>query len=179
MDNRQIMDAWQDTGRRLTDKNIDIDLSLLNRRMTALDELRRFYRRFATLGFVMAAVSLIWLTSPLIVSAWRIPLVIIQSAYFLLAAIMDTILFCRVSAIDVLTMPVGNVAAAARKCRRFHHLCMAILLPFAACLVTVFYFAIGGGYFAIGIFVGAVVGIAIGINVYLDIMRSYRYLTED
>lgn len=173
--------TWENTSRLLPDTDMrEIMMRMrFSKRCTALEQLRDFYRRFAVLGFIMAAVGPWWPFSRIVAPEWRIPLAVMICAYFLTGATMDTILWRRISRIDVVTMPVGEVAAIAHSCRRFHHQCMAVLLVAACVMIGMIIAAFDRGFMTVAILLGVVVGAVIGLTAYFRIMRSYRDLDEE
>jgi len=78
-------------------------------------------------------------------------------------------------------MRVGEVAAIARLCRRRHHQFMLALIPYAAFILGMFiYFPLkNGDNVWIGAVVGGILGGAIGLRKYLEMMRDYRRISEE
>lgn len=181
MENEKIQEIWNSTNGLLSDNEMSEFMSRtrLTRRITALEKLQRQYRKFSIIGFVMAGISPLWLHSTIVIHDRRIILVAVMACYFITAAIMDLILCRKIGEIDVLTMPVGKVASLARACRRFHHRCMAVLIPFAIIIVGTIIYALGANVYIIaGVSSGLIIGVGIGLNVYFRMMRSYRDIEE-
>lgn len=145
------------------------------RKSTAQDRLWRRYRR---MGFM--AIFCAFALFPMMTHFWGWPLAAAFSVYALLGAAMDFSLWRRVKAIDIVAMPVAEVASRAAACRRTHHLYMAILIPIALTLLGLLAAACIDDQAALwGMSAGLAVGLAVGASTYLRIMREYRHLASE
>ncbi|MDE6190995.1 MAG: hypothetical protein K2G47_05150 [Muribaculum sp.] len=168
-------------------------LNNLNRRMDSLEErnsslikriesgrinsaqqrLVKQYRIFSCIGMSMSFVFIILYKELL-----PFPTRVCAAIYFLTAAIMDSYLANGIKSIDYNTMGVATVAKKAIYYRKRHHIFMGILIAMCIPLIASFFFAMGTDeYMVYSMIAGVVIGLAIGIKLYLDIMKNYRDLT--
>ena len=183
MTTEEMRNAWRETSRRL-DRIEEITTRRYSfaKKQTSLDRLRKNYKIFAIIGLNMTFVSFLFLKIPglLLSESIRILGTCLTVAYFAAAAIMDLYLYSKVGEIDVLTMSVREVRRRAVYCRKRHHLFMAILLPWALCVLGVF----GIGFrrdieMVIGGITGGIIGGCIGTMKYREMMRDYKNLMKE
>ena len=147
----------------------------LARRSTAQDRLWRRYRRMCLMSVALSAALFI-----MMMRMGSVALAISFSAYALVASAMDLYLWLRIKAIDIVAMPVAEVARRATQCRRVHLIFMAVLIPMAIALIAAMAaFFIDDEAALTGMAIGGIVGLAIGTATFLRIMREYRHLTVD
>lgn len=77
----EMKEAWQSA--RIKERDNYTDISLLLRRQTSLERLRRRYRRFVGIACAMLAFDILFLKMEIIPDNWRIPLVILLDFYFI------------------------------------------------------------------------------------------------
>lgn len=139
--------------------------------ISAQERLVRRYHRFAVVGLLMC---------PVVGILYRglMPLLprVMFAGFFLVASMMDFYMWKGVKSIDCTTMGVATVAEKARFYRKMHHIFMAVLVVlFVPILGTLM--ALGADeYMMWGMAAGGVVGLAIGVKMYLNIMGEYRTL---
>ncbi len=149
-------------------------------RKTSLDRLLGNYRRFAYISFGMTVFSLLFLSNRLFPQSAGIWITLYLMAYFLTTGLIDSWLYRRLKGIDVCRMSVREVALTAIECRKRHHQCMFVLIPFA---IGILYLLLFVGYedlesAKIGAIVGGIIGGAVGIKKYLEMMKDYRILSK-
>lgn len=150
-------------------------------KQTSLQRLSRNYVRFSRSAIIMCFFSLGFMRFDIFPAEGRLLLTISLCLYFAVCSIMDYWLYIKTSSIDVFSMKVGEVATIARLCRRRHHQFMLALIPYAAYILGLFIcFPLKHGDSVwIGAVAGGIVGGAIGIRKYLEMMRDYRRLSEE
>ena len=177
MDLEEMKQQLNNLNRRmdsLENRNSDLIKRIESGRITSAQQrLVKQYRLFSIVGMMMALVIFVfykeWLTLPTRTCA---------TLYFLTAAIMDTYLWTGIRKIDYNTMGVEQVARKAILYKKRHHIFMGILIAMCIPLITTFFFEMGTNeYIVYGMIAGAVIGVAIGIKTYLNIMSNYRDLT--
>lgn len=148
-----------------------IDNVVSGRATSARDRLMRSYRMMFS---VVAPIGIVC-TLPVhrILPWWGVALIIL---FFLVAAMMDLYLYRGIRAIDLSVDGVEEVAAKARFYRRRHHLFQILLIPFAIMIFAIYFC-----YFTVpemrwGMVVGGAVGLAVGLSLYLRMMRDYRQM---
>lgn len=147
-------------------------------RLTALERLARRYRRFASVSTVLIAVMPLYFRNDIFSESWRLTLTLTFCLYFTIAAVMDWWLYAGVSRIDVVNMPVSDVATKALFYRKWHHRFIALLIPAAITLVLLLVLALTDNSVPMlaGMFAGAAFGLFIGTRQYLRFMSDYKNL---
>lgn len=145
-------------------------------RLTALERLARRYRRFASISTVFIVVMPLYFRNDIFSESWRLTLMLSFCVYFAIAAGMDWWLYAGVNSIDVVNMPVSEVASKALFYRKWHHRFMALLIPAAAALLTLLVIALTDNSvpMLVGIGAGAAFGLLIGTLQYRRFMSDYR-----
>lgn len=173
----QLQSDWNQTKKML--QNVNNNRPDMNRE-TALDDLAYRYRRFAILATVFTFIMPSLFLGHIFPGEWKLISYISFSVYFATAAAMDWWLFYGIRHIDIFDMPVTQVTRLALYYRKWHHRFMAILLPFAIALFSMFVLSLGGNTAALlGAITGGVVGLIIGLMHYRRFMRDYRCLSTD
>lgn len=153
---------------------------MTGRRLTALERLKRSYKRFSILGFVMILMTGCTALNGSLLSLVGDNLVwfcVVWCLYFATCSIMDAWLYHGISKIDIATMPVNMVAEMALYYRKRHLQFIAILLPWALALVGfLLYYTIDDRYMAIAICIGFLAGAVIGVYKLMEFMADYRSL---
>lgn len=171
----EMKEAWQSA--RIKERDNYTDISLLLRRQTSLERLRRRYRRFVGIACAMLAFDILFLKMEIIPDNWRIPLVILLDFYFIVCGCMDFWLYTQTGKIDVFTMSVREIASIAIMSRKRHHQFMFALIPFAICILIVFAFILADDRSAqIGAIAGGLIGGGAGFVVYRRMMRDYKII---
>ena len=171
MDINEIKEQWNTLKIKMTPAE-------LIKRTTSLEQLMRNYRRFAGLAILCIPCGFSFyqliqrgeiLTSPAVM--------ILFIAAMALSAGVDLYLYNRLKEIDLLSMPVTEVADRARNCRRIHLLSQLVLLPMVRAFIIMVAVSSTTVFLRWGLLCGALVGMIIGFGKWLEIMRSYRALT--
>lgn len=148
-------------------------------RKTSLDRLKRNYRVFGIIALVMIFVSFNFFRMPDMNEKFRVTITIIMMAYFAVCSVMDYWLYSKVSEIDVFRMTVREIAAIACLCRRRHRQFVLVIIPIAIVVVYFLLFvSIDSASLRIGGITGGIIGGAIGIRKYIEIMGDYRVLSK-
>lgn len=147
----------------------------LSCKSSAQDRLWRRYKRMCLMALAFAFVLF-----PMMLHLWPWPLALAFSLYALTASAMDYYLWQGVKAINIVEMPVAEVARLAARCRRLHHRFMAVLVPIAVGLVIALgATVIDDKYALLGMAAGGAFGLSFGLITYLRMMREYKSLTEE
>lgn len=147
-----------------------IDKVTSGRAGTARERLMARYRMMFT---VVAPVGVLCLAPVWRWLPWWGTLTVLL--FFLVAALMDYHLYRGIRSIDLSADGVEEVAAKARHYRRRHHLFQLLLIPWAAVIVAIYLFSFGQEEGMMwGILGGGVIGLAIGLLMYFQMMRDYR-----
>lgn len=172
---KRRLDSLDERLGRLENKSdMRVDIAGIERGsiQSAQERLVRRYRMFALIGLLMC---------PVVGILYRniMPLLprVMFAGFFLVASMMDFYLWKGVKSINCSTMGVATVAEKARFYRKMHHVFMAVLVvlmvPVLGTLVRAF---AGDEYMIWGMVAGGVLGFAIGVRMYLNMMREYRTL---
>lgn len=156
------------------DRSFVLENIVNHRKRTALEELSRKYRFFIFLALAMVPITQLnhILGEAYVRAAFGI--------YFLVCAIMDMTLLCRIKKIDLTHMSVSEVARAALSARKLHHLYQLILIPLALVVVALMAYSYRTEPGAIwGMVFGGIVGGFYGWRVYKQMMRNYKRLTQE
>lgn len=176
----EMKKAWNDTGNSLGNRSQTPDPNIIAAKKTSLDSLRDRYRRFFTIGFIMAAVSFIMFGhSNMLPEEFRLPVSMAFFLYFIIAALMDLWLWKELGRINPVTMTVTEVAGKAMLYRKRHLQFMIVLIPMAITLIGLLCYAFSSEiYFIYGVATGAVLGIIFGIREFRRFMADYRRLSD-
>ena len=155
MDEERMKESWRKSGAGDNGSLLDSALSpeiLRGKRKTALTRLADRYRRFYTIAFVFAGISLMWTTNP----------------------IFDE------NDIDIYRMPTAEVIGRAMDCRKLHLQCMLVLMPFAIGFVGFMIWLFSKELPAlVGVCLGALVGGVIGTMKFREFMCDYKALRRE
>ena len=151
---------------------------------SARELLLKKYKRFFILGICMAIVTPVMFMSMLtefgIDETNKLIISGLFWLYFLTAALMDAYLMRKTKEIEPAEWPVSKVRAEAIRLKKFHHKCMAILIPFAIITIGYFVYNLASDvYILIGIAVGATIGLAVGLKQYFEMMAAYKSMIEE
>lgn len=166
----ELQRKWAEMNSRLTALENNREQKKIKNMKTAQEKLAAQYRHFAIAGLLCQLSAFITISH--VANLW---LALAFAVFFLTAAGMDWWLCRKVSAINVTTMTVSEVAAAARHCRRAHHRCQLVLIPWACILIGLLCYArTDNVFFLWGCATGATIGLCIGLKVYFNMMRQYK-----
>ncbi len=182
MEDEKMKEAWRMKSSSLYEETI-LSQARSNaiidfKHKTALNRLSDRYRRFFTVAFIFAPVSLIWTSNPLFDGKLQYPLMIYMFIYFMICGIMDLYLYKKVNEIDILAMPTAKVISLAKSCRKLHIRFIFILLPLAAIfiglLVSQF---IDDKIILLCMLIGGGLGLIIGSVFLINFMQDYKRLS--
>ena len=174
MDEQKLKDSWDKTKAFFGGAGMAADVNI--NRATTLDRLAQRYKQFWAwaIGAALGMPLMIWLNifSPLTSVLWF--------GYFFMAFAMDYRLYQRIRSINVQKMAVKEVIHIVLECRKFHIICIMILVPWAICLVSLLaYTNFENRYFLVGMACGIIVGLAIGVIKLRQFLSDYRELTKE
>lgn len=157
--------------------NIRITPSELKKRTTSLETLMSTYRRFSILaiGCILCSVSFYQLIQSGEISAPP-AVVILYIATMAIASVVDGYLYHSLKEIDLLSMTVSEVSRRATACRRVHLLSQLVLFPLMLAFIITVAICTTSAYLRYGILAGALLGLILGLNIWLKMMRTYRTL---
>ena len=174
MDEQKLKDSWDKTKACFGEAGMTTHID--TNRATTLDHLAQRYKQFWAWSVAAAFVLplMIWLN---IITPLRS---VLYFGYFALAFAMDYKLYQRIRSINVQKMAVKEVIRTVLECRKFHIICIMILVLWAICLVSLLaYTNFENRYFLVGMVCGIIVGLAIGIIKLHQFLADYRDLTKE
>ncbi len=172
MNPEEMKEKWNEINSRL--ENIEavnsriLEHIKLDKVKSAQERLAQQYKRFCTI-LPMLGICCTFNASRFM----PIGIIIAFIAFFCIAAVTDYYLWQGIKSIDTATMGVAEVAAKARLYRRRHHQAQILLAAIIIPLVTAL-FIYANDYSRMGIIAGGTIGVAIGLAVYFNMMRSYK-----
>lgn len=175
---------WNQLNERIT--GIEEQLQLCSRKVidkklsSSKEQLTAIYRRL----FIMGCFFAILFPSLILTHAMDYPDTVMRyyaagafAVFFITTAVMDCNQFNSISDMNLNTMSITEVAARARTLKRRHHIYQLILVPLAIVTLTLFTIPLASDRYTIyGIIFGGIVGMALGLRLYLKIMRGYKNL---
>lgn len=183
MDEERMKESWRKSGAGDNGSLLDSALSpeiLRGKRKTALTRLADRYRRFYTIAFVFAGISLMWTTNPIFDENVRVPMSIFLVVFFLACGVMDWHLCNKVRDIDIYRMPTAEIIGRAMDCRKLHLQCVMVLMPFAIGFVGFMIWLFSKELPAlVGVCLGALVGGVIGTMKFREFMCDYKALRRE
>lgn len=102
---------------------------------------------------------------------WQVVYLIL---FFVIAGAMDGWLYLGIKNIDLATEGVQRVAERVRYYRKWHLTFQAILIPFSAGLVCVYFSLYDDPFYRNALWVGLAIGLSFGFIVWLQMMRAYK-----
>lgn len=154
-------------------------------RSTALETLASHYRRFSTIGLILALCMPICTWEAMrdiegVHMGFKLALVTYGAIYCLIASVMDRWLCRGIEGIDVAEMPVSKVCRLTFYYRKKHYQFVGILIPLALLFLAGFSWVLSGDmWYIYGMAAGAVVGILIGTRQFSLFMSEYRDILKD
>lgn len=183
MDEERMKESWRKSGAEDNGSLLDSALSpeiLRGERKTALTRLADRYRRFYTIAFAFAGISLVWTSNPVFDEAVRLPMSVFLVVYFLARGIMDWHLNNKVRDIDIYRMSTAEVIGRAMDCRKLHLQCMIVLMPFAIGFIGFMIWLFSKELPAlIGVCLGVLFGGVFGAMKFREFMRDYKTLGRE
>lgn len=151
-----------------------------NKLRSSQEKLMRKYRAFIILEAVCIPLMCLAIgVNPLVVSQFRWLALIYFVCFFLLEIFIDSYLLYKLNSIDIYTDSINDIARQARENWKTHKIAVLIGIPLAIGGVVLFCLAMGGDKSAMwGVFVGAAIGIGIGINEFFKFMKNYKAMTR-
>ena len=174
METNELQNKWSKMNTQISNIDDVITIEESKKMKTAQERLAAQYKSFIIMGGIFAIFIPLMMYNSIY---FPLPMALSFSAYFILAMVMDLILYLKVCAIDFSEMSVVDVAYSAYKCRRLHHICQIILIPCAIALIGITgYQFISEPYILWGMIVGAVIGLCLGLTMYFKMMSNYKTL---
>lgn len=179
----QLKAMWQDTNRRL--EKIESQLEAEGRRVsssnikTTQQKLAWRYKRFMIIGAVAAVLLPGMLVMPDYMDVpdytWHIVSAILFFVYFLTATCVDGYLHNALLNIRLGSTPTERVTGEVLRLKKIHHRSMMFLIPMAVITLCWFFSPfLHDRSVMIGGLCGLVIGLIVGIRVYLRMMAEYR-----
>ena len=174
MDEQKLKDSWGKTKACFVGVGRTAEVNI--NRATTLDRLAQRYKQFWAweIAGAVGLLPMIWLIifTPLTCVLWL--------GYFAMAFAMDHRLYQRICSINVQQMAVREVIHIVLECRKFHIICIMVLVPWAICLFSLLaYTNCENRYFLVGMACGGIVGLGIGIIKLRQFLADYRDLTKE
>lgn len=176
-----IKETWREMHIE-SDNHKQYESAMSGRKLTALETLKRSYRRFAILGTVMIFMTLAMALGHHIgnfLGPHRMLFFIVWALYFATCAVMDSWLYFGISRIDINTMTVSEVSKLAMYYRKRHLQFIVILLPWALAIIGWFAFiALNDTYMVLAILIGFIAGLCMGVRKLMEFLNAYKDLKE-
>lgn len=151
-----------------------------NRFRTGLERLSRKYRCFIILEAV--AIPLMFLAlvpNPLVLDKYRWITLAYFVCFFIMEIVFDTYLLMKLNDFDIYSDSIADIASKARNNWKIHKIAVLVGIPVAIGAVILFCLAVGGNEATLyGVAVGAIIGLAIGLNEFFKFMKNYKSLSD-
>lgn len=151
---------------------------------TSVERLAAYYKRFMFMSILML-VCAFWifnrLYADMAMELWQqCAITTLWVAIMAVAGIMDGYLYFRLSNLNIGAMTVVEVTREATRCRRMHLLSQLVLMPLAIGFLIVMVMAVRNNEaMLLGVCFGGVLGLCVGLRIWLRMMRLYRLLIAD
>lgn len=180
MDENKMKEEWRQMCNDSHSRD-DINYRIIeHERKTALVRLSDRYKRFIFLGFVMMLMSLTFICAHEGHQIIPREAGIYMFFYFLLCVILDLKLYCMIKKINPIRMTTREVIQSSYKARKFHLLCIPILLPLAIGYVILVVWNVRATPALLwGLWFGLVFGLAVGVYQLSQVLADYKSLTLD
>ncbi|WP_289158745.1 hypothetical protein [uncultured Muribaculum sp.] len=146
-----------------------MDALKLNNLKSAQQRLADTYRRFSIVAILLVPTLIL---GQLRFLDWK--LLLGFAVYFLIASGMDFYLYRGIKGLDLNEMGVDAVAEKARHYKKVHHCCQIVLISMCVPLLAGMFMSQTEEYFRWGMLCGLVIGVAIGLSLYIKMMRNYK-----
>lgn len=146
-----------------------IDRVTSGRISSARDRLMHRYRMMFAVICPIGMIASIPVWS--VMQWWQVACILL---FFAVAACMDAYLYFGIKSIDPVTEGVQRVADRARYYRKRHWIFQGILMPMAAALVMIYFSLFDDPWYHTAMWVGAGIGLVIGLLLWLQMMRDYK-----
>lgn len=145
------------------------------------EKLIRKYRAFIILeALCIPIMVLILALNPLVVEQYRWASFIYFVCFFLIEIVVDGYLLYKLNSIDIYNDSIVDISRRARANWKIHKIGVLIGIPIAIGAVVLFCFAMGGEPATMwGVFVGAAIGLGIGLNEFFKFMKNYKAMSTD
>ncbi|MBD5267312.1 MAG: hypothetical protein HDS41_03865 [Bacteroides sp.] len=177
MNPEDMENKWKELDFRLSsleaERQKTIDMLKMNKLKSAQQQLADQYRRFSLIGPILGLSVVLGQSRFLSLGA-----LILIAAYFCIAGAMDAYLCHGIKSIDLGEMGVEEVAAKARRYKRIHHYCQVVLIAMCIPVLICMFSAFPETYYRWGMIAGIGVGLAVGLSIYLKMMRNYKDMID-
>lgn len=136
---------------------------------SARDQLMRRYRMMSAIVCPIGIFASIPLWHEMV--WWQILYLVL---FFIVAAAMDIWLYRGIKSIDLTREGVQRVSERVRYYRKWHLTFQAILIPFSAGLVMVYFSLYDDPFYRNTLWFGLAIGLIFGFIVWLQMMRAYK-----
>ncbi|MDE5807887.1 MAG: hypothetical protein K2H76_07190 [Muribaculaceae bacterium] len=179
----EIKKTWAEASRKMYKPTPEeFENMYREKKETALERLATKYRRFSTMGFVMAIVSVFWMFSPthLADTSLKFVMSIVLMLYFATCSSIDWWLYRGVSSINCFDMSVSEVVSKALYYRKKHLQSIMFLIPFAVVVFGVMIYSFNADRFIIyGMAAGLILGLALGYRQFREFMDEYKVISKE
>lgn len=143
------------------------------------ERLIRKYRAFIIIeALCIPMIILLLIANPLVVDQYRWATLIYFVGFFLLEICIDGYLLYKLCSLDIYKDSIIQISRQAKSNWKIHKIGVLIGIPVAIGAVSLFCFAIGGNITILcGVFVGGIIGLAIGLNEFFKFMKEYKAIT--
>ena len=182
MSPEEIKKTWEEASRKLYRPTPqEFENMYREKKETALERLAIKYRRFSTMGLVMAIVSAFWMLTPahLPATPMKFIMALVLMLYFATCSSIDWWLYRGVSSINCFDMSVSEVVDKALYYRKKHLQSIMFLIPFAVVVFGVMIYSFNADkYIIYGMGAGLIIGLAIGYRQFREFMDEYKKISR-
>ena len=147
-----------------------------NKLRSSQEKLTRKYWAFIIMeAFCIPMMIFIIGMNPYVVDSYRWPAVIFFICFILFEISIDCYLLYKLNAIDIYNDSIVEISRQARTNWKIHKLAVLIGIPLAIGSIALFCAALGCNAPTLwGIFVGVIIGLAIGLNQFFKFKKNYK-----
>lgn len=152
-----------------------------NNLRSSQEKLMRKYRAFIIMEAVCIPLMYFLLAvNPFVINQYRWPTLIYFICFFILEICIDGYLLYKLNNIDIYNDSIVEISRQARANWKIHKIAILVGIPIAIGAVIMFCLAMGGNMSMLwGVFVGAAIGLGIGLNEFFKFMKNYRAMSRD
>lgn len=145
------------------------------------EKLMRKYRAFIIMEAVCIPLMCFLLgANPFVVNQYRWAALIYFVAFFLMEICIDGYLLYKLSKIDIYNDSIVDISMQAKANWKMHKIAVLIGIPVAIGAVVLFCLAMDcNAAMMWGVFVGAAIGLGIGLNEFFNFMKNYKTMSRE
>lgn len=152
-----------------------------NKLRSSQERLMRKYRAFIIMEAVCIPLMAMLLgANPFVFEQYRWAALIYFVCFFLLEIGVDSYLLYKLNRLDIYNDSISEISRQASFNWRIHKIAVLIGIPVALGAVVLFCLAMGSDTATLwGVFVGATIGLGIGLNEFFKFMKTYKTMSRE